>query len=64
MPGSGTKLRNRNTISAPTVNQMRFFSSVALEKFAKLSELAMLSAREAIGSNGPYPGLPVRPYRE
>jgi len=47
-PGSGTKLRKRNTIRAPMVNQMRFLSSVALEKLARLSVLAMLSAREAM----------------
>jgi hypothetical protein len=48
IPGSGTKLRNRKTISAPTVNQMRFLSSVAFEKLAKLMLLAILSARDAI----------------
>ena len=48
-PGSGTKLRKRNTISAPMVNQMRCLSSVALQKLARLRLLAMLSARDAIG---------------
>ena len=47
-PGSGTKLMNRKTISAPTVNQIRFCRSVAFEKFARLRLLAMLSARDAM----------------
>jgi hypothetical protein len=49
IPGSGTKVRKRNTISAPTVNHMRFLSSVAFEKLARFRLLAMLSARDAIG---------------
>src|SRR5690349_20267960 len=36
-------------MSAAIVNQIRFLSSVALEKFARLSELAILSARDAMG---------------
>ena len=44
----GTKLRKRNTISAPIVNQIRCLSSLAFEKLARLRLLAMLSARDAI----------------
>src|SRR6478735_2900011 len=54
IPGIGTKLMKRNTISAPTVNQMRCLSSVALEKLARLRLLAILSERDAIGRLMPY----------
>src|SRR5690606_39026959 len=70
-PGSGMKLRKRNTISAPMVNQIRCLSSVALEKFARLRLLAMLSARDAMGLQMPClagrlmppPPVQVSPYR-
>src|SRR5690606_31802407 len=69
-PGSGTKLRKRNTISAPIVNQIRWRSSVALEKLARLRLLAILSARDAMDGNSlawpggvPGPRLQVSPYR-
>src|SRR3546814_17389266 len=35
-PGSGTKLNMRKTMSTPSVNHRRFFSSVAFEKLARL----------------------------
>src|SRR3546814_13238190 len=50
MPGNGTKLKNRNTIKAPKVNQRRFLRSVACENFAKLILDAIWSALDAISA--------------
>jgi hypothetical protein len=47
-PGSGTKLSMRKIISAPSVNQMRFFKSSALPNFEKLMPDAIWSARDAM----------------
>ena len=48
MPGIGTKLRNRNTINAPSVNHKRFLRSVALLNFARLRLDASWSALDAM----------------
>src|SRR3546814_19935372 len=45
-----TKLKNRNTIKAPKVNQRRFLRSVACENFAKLILDAIWSALDAISA--------------
>src|SRR3546814_8258014 len=50
MPGNGTKLKNRNTIKAPKVNQRRFLRSVSCENFAKLILDAIWSALDAISA--------------
>src|SRR3546814_13223090 len=50
MPGNGTKLKKRNTIKAPKVNQRRFLRSVACENFAKLILDAIWSALDAISA--------------
>src|SRR3546814_18508017 len=50
MPGNGTKLKNRNTIKAPKVNQRRFLRSVACDNFAKLILDAIWSALDAISA--------------
>src|SRR5512139_2085364 len=56
MPGSGTKLRKRKMISAPSVNQRRFLRSVAFEKFERLKLAAICSAADAIVHRDPGKG--------
>src|SRR3546814_16046545 len=46
-PGSGTKLNMRKTMSTPSVNHRRFFSSVAFEQLARLLLDSIGSARDA-----------------
>src|SRR5579859_224685 len=48
MPGTGIQVPSRYTTSAARVNQMRFLSSVALEKTPRFMFAASCSAADAI----------------